>query len=89
MIVLLLILKISLVSSIVFSVPHQLASLFKMEDQLVDRLNIATEFYKSKALDLYLQTCEPRFKQLPAFSDLEQVKISFKMNFSTIFITIR
>jgi hypothetical protein len=69
----LLILKISLVSSIVFSVPHQLASLFKMEEQLVDRLNLATEFYKSKTLDLYLQTCEPRFNQLPAFRDLEQV----------------
>ena len=69
----LLILKISLVSSIVFSVPHQLASLFKMEEQLVDRLNMATEVYKSKTSDLYLQTCKPRFKQLPAFRDLEQV----------------
>ena len=56
-----------------FSVPHQLASLFKMEEEVVNMLKMATGFYKSNSLDLYLQTCQPRFNQLAAFSDLEQV----------------
>ena len=56
----------------VFSLPHQLARLFKMEEELIVTLRMATGFYKSETLDLYLETCEPRFKQLslPDFSDL-------------------
>ena len=71
--IILLLLKTSLVYSIVFSVPHQLASLFKMEEELVSKLKMATGFYKSDTLDLYLSTCEPRFAQLASLSDLTQV----------------
>jgi len=43
-----------------------------MEEELIVTLRMATGFYKSETLDLYLETCEPRFKQLPLpdFSDL-------------------
>ena len=63
----------SIVNSIVFSVPHQLASLFRMEEKLVSKLKMATSFYNSDTLDLYLSTCEPRFAQLASLSDLTQV----------------
>jgi len=70
--IVILLVMASLVQSLVFSVPHQLAKLFKMEEELMLTLKMATGFYKSETLDLYLQTCEPRFKQvpLPDFSDL-------------------
>jgi hypothetical protein len=70
---LLLLLKTNILHYIVFSMPHQLVSLFKMEEELVYKLNMATRLYKSDTLDLYLQTCQPRFNQLPAFSHLQQV----------------
>lgn len=76
--ILILLLGGSQVDSIVFSVPHQLASLFKMEEELVLTLKMATGFYKSETLELYLQTCEPRFSQLPLpdFSDLNPLSES-------------
>ena len=74
------------VHSIVFSVPHQLASLFKMEEEVVNMLKMATGFYKSSSLDLYLQTYQPRFNQLAAFSDLEQVRQMVVSNYFLLII---
>ena len=74
--VLVLFLKASLVSCIVFSVPHQLATLFKMEEDLVDLLKKSGVIFKSKTLELYFETCQPRFEELPAFTNLEEVWIN-------------
>ena len=63
----------SIVNATVFSVPHQLASLFRMEEKLVSKLKLATGLYKSDTLDLYLTTCKPRFAQLPSLSNLPEV----------------
>ena len=42
-----------------------MAKLFRMEEEIIRILRMATMVYKSQALDLYLETCEPRLKQIP------------------------
>jgi len=50
-----------------------MAKLFRMEEELISTLMLATGIYKSRNLDLYLQTCEPRLKQLPLQEDLNHL----------------
>merc|ERR1719481_1467278 len=48
-----------------------------MEEDLVLILRMATRIHKSQALTLYLETCEPRFKQLPLdFNNLHHLSES-------------
>ena len=61
----LLILLCSTVNALVFSYPNQLAKLFKMEEEIILILRNETRLYNNKAIDLYLETCEPRVKQIP------------------------
>ena len=65
--------QFSHVSSTVFSAPHKLASLFKMEEKLVDLLNVASMTYTSETLFLYLQSSLPSGRQLSAFKYNNQV----------------
>jgi len=69
--IILLLLLCTTVDSLVFSHPHQIAKLFRMEEKLIRILRIAnTGAYKSQAIDMYLETCEPRLQQIPLdFSD--------------------
>jgi len=66
-----------LVRCIVFSVPHQLARLFMIEEELVSILRITTEYYKSDFVDLYLDTCKPRFNQLAPFNSSAKEKSNY------------
>ena len=54
----------------VFSLPHKMAKLFRMEEEIISTLRSASGLYKSRNLDFYLKTCEPRIKQLPFLEDL-------------------
>jgi len=73
----LLILLCSTVNALVFSYPNQLAKLFKMEEDIISILRMETWLYKDKAIDLYLENCEPRIKEMPLeFSDLHHLNES-------------
>ena len=52
------------VSSTLFSDPHKLASLFKMEEKLLDLLNKAAGSGTSGSMRDYFISCIPRFRQL-------------------------
>ena len=60
-----LLLLCSTANALLLNPPRQIAKWFKMEEDLVLILRMATRIHKSEALTLYLETCEPRFKQLP------------------------
>ena len=66
----------SIVHSLVFSLPHKMAKLFRMEEEIISTLRSATGLYKSRTLDFYLETCEPRIKQLPFLEDLNHLSES-------------
>ena len=63
-----------LVGSLVVTDPHKLIDLFLMEEQIVFNLKMVRglELFNSEALELYLESAEQRFRQvpLPDFSEL-------------------
>ena len=63
------------VSSTVFSAPHKLASLFKMEEQVLDLLHNSSLSYAKESISLYHNACQPRFKQIPRSRRKDQVLV--------------
>ena len=60
-------------SSTVFSAPHKLASLFKMEEELLDLLNNSSLSDRSESISKYLHSSESRFRQIAEGSSKNQV----------------
>ena len=73
-----LLLLCSTANALLLNPPHLIAKWFKMEEELIINLRMATRIHKSEALTLYLETCEPRLKQLPIGKPSNQMTNSYK-----------
>ena len=61
------------VSSTVFSAPHKLASLFKMEEELLDLLNNYSD--TSEKIRAYLHSSQQRLRQISEGLNKDQVLV--------------